>query len=217
MNLRALFAISFSGLMGPHGPTSTMTQSSPPEPSRSLAEPKHYKIKVCLIGEQGVGKTSLVHRFVSGSFDESYIRTLGMRVSRKRVTLDRPSGSVHADLMVSDIMGNRTFLNLFKEAYFEAIQGVLAVFDVTQRDTLLALEAWISALLDRVGLVPVLTLGNKIDIPGRRETSDAEVAEVLRRYNCPVQYTSAKTGENVEDSFRGLAEAILGGGGGLRR
>src|SRR3989304_5586004 len=57
---------------------------------------KTFKLKICLVGEEGVGKTSLVHRFVSGAFDESYIRTLGAGGSKKSVTLGSVRGRAPA-------------------------------------------------------------------------------------------------------------------------
>ncbi len=176
-----------------------------------MMETKHFKLKICLVGEQGVGKTSLIHRFVSGAFDESYIRTLGVVVSKKTVTLEASPRSVRVDLMVSDIMGKHAFLDLFKDAYFRGTQGVLGVFDVTRRDTLIALRTWIESIQETVGRVPVHALGNKIDQRERRETNEADAAEALRPYDCPILYTSAKTGENVEEAFHELAKAILGG------
>lgn len=175
-----------------------------------MMETKHFKLKICLVGEQGVGKTSLIHRFVSGAFDESYIRTLGVLVSKKTVTLVDPPRPIRADLMVSDIMGKLRFLDLFKDAYFQGTQGVLAVFDVTRKPTLSALRTWIDSIRETVGRVPVYALGNKIDLRERRETNEADAAETLRLYDCPILYTSAKTGENVEEAFHGLARAILG-------
>src|SRR5437879_13306466 len=91
-------------------------------------ESKTLQFKICLVGEEGVGKTSLIHRFVSGAFDESYIRTLGAVVSKKTVALGTLHGRpVQVDMMILDIMGKRTFLQLFKEAYFHGAQGLLAV------------------------------------------------------------------------------------------
>ena len=173
-------------------------------------ESKTYKFKICLVGEEGVGKTSLIHRFVSGAFDESYIRTLGAVVSKKTVSLGTLEGRpVQVDMMILDIMGKRTFLQLFKEAYFHGAKGILAVFDVTRKPSLRDLTKWIDGVRDSVGPIPVYALGNKVDLKERRETTEEEATEGLRSYECPIMYTSAKTGANVEQAFQGLAKTIV--------
>ena len=175
-----------------------------------VGDSKTYKVKVCLVGEEGVGKTSLIHRFVSGAFDESYIRTLGAVVSKKSVALGTVEGRpVHVDMMILDIMGKRTFLQLFKDAYFNGAKGILAVFDTTRKASVKDLTAWIDGVRDSVGPIPVYALGNKIDLNGRRETNDDDVRAVLNAYEAPVLYTSAKTGVNVEEAFQGLAKTIV--------
>jgi small GTP-binding protein len=171
---------------------------------------RSYKFKICLVGEEAVGKTSLIHRFVSGAFDESYIRTLGAVVSKKTVSLGSMSGRpVSVDMMILDIMGKRTFLQLFKEAYFHGAKGILAVFDVTRKASLHDLTKWIDGVRDSVGPIPVYTLGNKVDLVERRETTDEEASDTLRSYECPILYTSAKTGANVEQAFQSLAKTIV--------
>ncbi len=174
---------------------------------------KTYKFKICLVGEEAVGKTSLIHRFVSGAFDESYIRTLGAVVSKKTVNLGSVDGqSMQVDMMILDIMGKRTFLQLFKEAYFHGAKGILAVFDVTRKQSLRDLTKWIDGVRDSVGPIPVYVLGNKIDLKDRRETAEEEAIQTLASYECPILYTSAKTGQNVEQAFQGLAKTIVEAG-----
>ena len=171
---------------------------------------KTYKFKICLVGEEAVGKTSLIHRFVSGAFDESYIRTLGAVVSKKSVSLGTLDGRpVNVDMVILDIMGKRTFLQLFQEAYFHGAKGILAVFDVTRKSSLRDLTKWIDGVRDSVGPIPVYTLGNKSDLTERRETTEQEASETLRAYETPILYTSAKTGDNVEQAFQSLAKTIV--------
>jgi small GTP-binding protein len=173
-------------------------------------ESRTYKFKICLVGEEAVGKTSLIHRFVSGAFDESYIRTLGAVVSKKTVNLGTMEGRpVQVDMMILDIMGKRTFLQLFKEAYFHGAKGILAVFDVTRKASLRDLAMWIDGVRESVGPIPVYALGNKVDLKDRRETTEEEAMQALEPYECPILYTSAKTGVNVEQSFQGLAKTIV--------
>ena len=173
-------------------------------------EQKTFKFKICLVGEEGVGKTSLIHRFVSGAFDETYIRTLGAVVSKMTVALGSMQGRpVQVDMMILDIMGKRTFLQLFKEAYFHGAKGVLAVFDMTRQASLRDMSKWIDGVRDSVGPIPVYALGNKTDLTARREVNPEDAANILRSYECPVLYTSAKTGDNVEQAFQGLAKTIV--------
>src|SRR3990172_3760352 len=187
-------------------------ENTPSEARGMVTDPKMYKVKVCLVGEEGVGKTSLIHRFVSGAFDESYIRTLGAVVSKKSVALGTFQGRpVQVDMMILDIMGKRTFLQLFKDAYFNGAKGILAVFDTTRKASLRDLTAWIDGVRDSVGQIPVYALGNKVDLNGRRETNEDDVRGVLGTYECPVLYTSAKNGANVEEAFQGLAKTIVEG------
>src|SRR3989449_10714779 len=114
-----------------------------------------FKFKICLVGEEGVGKTSLIHRFVSGAFDESYIRTLGAVVSKKSVALGSRQGRpVQVDMMILDIMGKRTFLQLFKEAYFHGAKGGLAVFATTRAPSLRDLSKLIGGVRASCGPVP---------------------------------------------------------------
>jgi len=112
-------------------------------------------------------------------------------------------------MMILDIMGKRTFLQLFKEAYFHGAKGVLAVFDMTRAQSLRDLTKWIDGVRDSVGPVPVYALGNKTDLAHRREVNSEDASTVLASYECPVLYTSAKTGENVEQAFQGLAKTIV--------
>jgi small GTP-binding protein len=176
-----------------------------------MATPSNVmKLKVALLGEEGVGKTSLIHRFVSGAFDPAYIRTLGVVVSKKTVDIEIPGrGPTRAYLMIHDVMGHQSFLRLFKESYFQGVQGVLAVFDSTRLETLQSLPRWIDAAQDVVGSVPLFVLANKTDLGDRNVATVERISEALGRYRCDVLRSSAKTGENVEEAFRRVAGAIL--------
>jgi len=77
------------------------------------------KAKICLVGERAVGKTSLVRRFVLDEFDDRYIRTLGTKVSKKELSVMREdlSREIQMDMTIWDIMGEKTFTDLLKEAF----------------------------------------------------------------------------------------------------
>jgi len=100
------------------------------------------KVKICLVGEGAVGKTCLIRRFIQDQFDDRYISTLGAKVSKKEIKLDGPNGGSDIDMTIWDIMGEKGFRELLKEAYFHGAQGVLAVCDVTLKQTLEDLGEW---------------------------------------------------------------------------
>src|SRR5213594_4187657 len=172
-------------------------------------EVKRMKVKVCLVGEAAVGKTSLIRRFVLEDFDDKYIQTLGTKVSKKELTVPHVDGeAVKVDMTIWDIMGQKGFRELLKEAYFYGAKGVIAVCDVTRKTTLDDLDDWIEGVYSVTGKVPIQFLANKWDLRDRAEFGEAEIEQVTRAYGAPFSLTSAKTGENVEPSFTSLAERI---------
>ena len=165
---------------------------------------RHVKLKVCLMGEEAVGKTSLVRRFVSSQFDEEYKRTIGTTVSKRILEVEEGNAVTRYDLILYDIIGDQRFIRLFREAYFKQVRGVLAVFDLTRSETLRALFGWITELQKVEGRVPVVVLGNKSDLKKEVDTDEEDILAVAEEFNAPYLKTSAKTGKNVEEAFEQL-------------
>ena len=172
---------------------------------------KRMKLKVCLVGEAAVGKTSLIRRFVMDDFDDKYIQTLGTKVSKRELTVDNAddNASVKVDMTIWDIMGQKGFRELLKEAYFYGARGIIAVCDTTRRSTLDELDDWVEGVYSVTGKIPVTFLGNKIDMKDRNEITDEQMRQAVRAYESPYCFTSAKTGENVEHAFQELAKVIV--------
>jgi small GTP-binding protein len=171
-------------------------------------EPQRMKVKICLVGEGAVGKTCLIRRFVHDQFDDRYISTLGAKVSKKELTVNGASGPIIVDMTIWDIMGEKGFRELLKEAYFHGAQGVLAVCDVTRKETLTDLGDWIAAVVKVTGHIPVQFLANKADLKDQQVVSDGDMRELAASHSAPFVFTSAKTGLNVESGFASLAKAI---------
>lgn len=175
----------------------------------AYAEPaKHVKAKVCLVGDIAVGKTSLVKRFVLDTFDDRYIATIGTKVTKKSVPLTWRNRPGIIDLVIWDIMGEKGFRQLLKESYFEGAHGILAVCDLTRRDTLTDLYGWIELVRGNAGDVPFVFLGNKGDLRSKVVVEEPELAAIAEDHDALYWFTSAKTGQNVERAFQGLAEAV---------
>jgi len=172
---------------------------------------KRLKSKVCLVGEKAVGKTSLVRRVVMNMFDEQYITTIGTRVSKKEVLVSMPDldRRVQVDMMIWDIMGEKGFRELLKDAYFYGANGILAVADMTRRRTLDDLDDWIDGVEQVVGKVPILVVVNKTDLSSNAQFQEREVAQFAKAYDSEFFLTSAKTGDRVEATFARLAALVV--------
>ncbi len=166
--------------------------------------------KVVLMGDSGVGKTSLIRRYVRSYFDEGYLATIGTTVSKHVEVVCLEDGkSVEVGLTIWDIMGSKKVMELLGDAYFYGARGALAVFDVTRRETLEGLGDWIQAAHREDPRMPILVLGNKSDLEAQRRVSEDEVRDYCRDLGCPYLPTSAKTGFNVETAFRQLCRELL--------
>ncbi len=179
------------------------------------------RLKICLVGERGVGKTSLIKRFVENSFDETYVRTIGTMVSKRDA--DVPDVDRRIRFLVWDVMGHKEFADVFKDMYTKNLAGVVGVFDVTKPETLKSLDCWVNDISQSVGDIPVLVLANKKDLQEQAQTSEREIMDFCSQHSWRWLATSAKTGENVQDAFYQLATNIIQGkdsetyGGGSRK
>ena len=178
----------------------------------AVTSQKHVKVKVCLVGDVAVGKTSLIKRFVQDSFDDRYIATVGTKVTKKTVDVMWKGANASLDMMVWDIMGEKGFRALLRDAYFEGSHGVIAVCDLTRKDTFYDLNNWVQMIRKQVGNVPIVFLGNKMDLKERLVVSEEELARMGTIHSAPTFLASAKTGHGVNEAFKVLGDAIARGG-----
>jgi small GTP-binding protein len=165
--------------------------------------------KVCVMGEMSVGKTSLIRRFVDRSFDDRYLTTVGVNISRKHVpppdgAQDHPDG---IQLVLWDLEGGESFSEV-ASAYLRGSRGAIIVGDVTRPQTIEALERHAHRFLEINPRGIILLALNKSDldhdagilIPALLRTGEA----VLTTFR-----TSARTGDGVDDAFVALANHLL--------
>ncbi len=171
---------------------------------------RQFKYKLCLVGDGAVGKTSLLRKFVYDEFDDSYIVTFGTKTTKKVLVISNPVSTLPTEItfLISDIMGQTDVRNIH-DAYFFGASGAIIVCDTTRRETLNNLDTWVAKITKVVGEIPLIMLGNKKDLVNTSEFDIEALERTANTYDCPGFLTSAKTGENVEETFRHLAELIL--------
>lgn len=168
------------------------------------------KAKICMIGDPNVGKTSLVNRYVFDEFKKDTDPNFGQVVTHKKVLVPfiERGMDVEVDVEIYDIIGRVDFNNLVKDAYFFNADGFLAVCDTTNEDTLNGLFDWIDEGRRVAGNIPVHVLLNKVDLKRKKIIRDYNLTKLCEDCDSLYNYTSAKSGTNVEKGFRELIEMI---------
>jgi len=170
--------------------------------------------KVCLLGDFAVGKTSLVRRFIYNLFDDRYLSTIGVKVSRKTVDVPRGDGMLELNMMIWDLAGGDEF-NQARKSYLRGAAGALLVCDVTRPQTLASLQTYATDLL-RMNLdARFVVAANKCDLtdppaPSEQYLTAQQVEDFAGAFDAPWSLTSARTGDEVETLFRYLAGVLVG-------
>jgi small GTP-binding protein len=167
--------------------------------------------KICLVGDFGVGKTSLIRRFVDRQFSDKYLSTVGVKISRKAVDIMDIDSEKKKELqlLIWDIEGSNKF-KAIAPTYFQGARGVIIVADVTQQDTLTNIKDHIQNFLVVNPQASIVVALNKCDLIETeylekiRQIYQYEDSHVLSTY-----LTSAKTGENVDEMFQLLSYAFV--------
>ncbi len=159
--------------------------------------------KICMVGAFGVGKTSLVSRFVHSIFSEKYQTTVGVKIDKKQLVV----GGQEVMLMLWDLAGEDA-LTQVRPAQLRGASGDLLVVDGCRRSTLDVAVDLQSRVSGAVGGVPFIVIFNKADLRDSWEVAEADV-EQTRQRGWPVLLASAKSGEGVEEAFSQIAASML--------
>ena len=175
---------------------------------------KSYIYKIAVVGNGGVGKTSMVLRYCENSFKENYIMTIGSNFSTKTVALpDHPQFQVK--LQIWDLAGQPTFEKV-RGHYYQGSTGIILVYSVNDRESFDNASKWLVEAYKNMGkLPPTIIIGNKIDLRPAYGATDSFVSTeegqeftelFMDRLDIPATFieTSAMTGENIKVAFRHL-------------
>ncbi|UCD91922.1 MAG: GTP-binding protein [Methanobacteriota archaeon] len=171
--------------------------------------PEYVKKKILLLGDGAVGKTSLIRRFVVDKFSDNYIATIGTKVTKKDIKLKVNGEDYFVSLMIWDVLGQKGY-SAVQASSFRGSQGAMMVYDLTRPETLQSLEEyWIPQIFESAGKIPLVMVGNKVDLIDRRKSYEEDAKEFSDAYEAQSYLSSAKSGENVEKIFRMIGKEIL--------
>ena len=164
--------------------------------------------KVCLLGDFAVGKTSLVRRFIYDLFDDKYITTIGVKVSRKTVAIPRADEVVELTMMLWDLAGSEEF-NQVRASYLRGTAGAVLVCDLTRPETLDSFRTYRDDLFSITPNAQLIMAANKRDLTDQQQLTVEQIEAIAAELNAPYYLTSARSGDEVESLFRHLGRLML--------
>ena len=161
-------------------------------------------LKILLIGDSEVGKTSLLLKYIDHIFPEQHIATIGDEYKDKYIIKD----NYDIRLQIWDTAGQERFHSISKNIYRNT-NGVLFVYDMTKRESFLSIKNWIKDLQNVDDEIKGIIIGNKSDLEEKREIQKEELVDIAKKYEMKYLETSAKNNINVNEGFELIVEEIL--------
>ncbi|XP_065841777.1 ras-related protein Rab-27B-like [Oscarella lobularis] len=176
------------------------------ETRRSTAGDYDYLIKLLVLGDSGVGKTSFLVRFVDDQFSNRYLSTVGIDFKEKRVTKNRKK----LRLQLWDTAGQERFRSL-ATAFFRNAMGFVVMFDVTNEQSFLNTRSWLQQLRTHAYTEDPVTIlvGNKTDLDHIRKVQKSDAERFADKLGLKYMETSAQSGANVREAFEILLDGVL--------
>ena len=163
-----------------------------------------YNLKIIVLGDIAVGKTSLIGRYITNTFSDQYKSSIGCELKQKTVDIDK---DIQAKLQIWDTAGEERFLAVTKQ-YYNGSHGAMVVYDVTKKDTFLKMNKWIKDVKNNAPKnIVIMVVGNKADLDKKKVDLGPELDPFKENYL--YKEVSAKSGLNVNIAFENLANKII--------
>jgi len=166
-----------------------------------------YRFKIIVAGDGGVGKTTLLYRYVDGTFKTDTSMTIGIQFHQKVINV---GDDITCELLLWDLGGQEHFREILKR-FVKGSHGALLMYDLTRVITMLNLDEWIDLLYDAEPDIPIILVGGKADLLKKGIFSfQDKLEEFNNKYNFRhILNVSSKTGENVEKAFELLTKELI--------
>ncbi|KAH7819507.1 Rab1d [Monocercomonoides exilis] len=165
-----------------------------------------YIFKILLIGDSGVGKSSVLLRFVDDVFSDSYVASIGVDFRVRTVKV----GDKIVKLHLWDTAGQERFRSIITQ-FYRGSRGIFVMYDVTNRDSFNSVQMWLKDIENFTTEDPVrLLIGNKADLASRRVIPFQLGKQLAETVGMPFIETSAKSSQNVDAAFQIMVDCLLG-------
>jgi len=167
-----------------------------------------FVFKITVIGDGGVGKTSLIKRFTKGSFHEEYIKTIGAQFSKYEQDIEGDE----CELNFWDIAGQDDF-HFLRPSFYKDSQAAIIVYSLEDNElgkvSFRNIVHWYDDLKQFCGVIPIVLFANKVDLVNKETLNKSKMLKFVKKRNLLGYYlTSAKTGESVDDAFQAIIREL---------
>ena len=170
------------------------------EENVSNFEKEYYKLKLIVLGDSGVGKTNIIHRYITDTFNTETKATIGVEFFIKTFRVNNDI----IKLEIWDTAGQERYKSI-TSAYYKGSRGVLLVYDITRYTTFENLEKWMNEINEKVkGSLKMMIIGNKSDLNDERKVDIETALEKAKLLNIPFMETSALDSTNIQNAFENI-------------
>ena len=163
-----------------------------------LNEKEHYKLKLIVVGDTGVGKTNLIRRYISDTFSANTKATVGVELFTKTFRVNNDI----VKLEIWDTAGQERYKSI-TSAYYKGSRGALIVYDITRESTFSNVDKWINEVKEKSkNYLKMMIIGNKLDLSDQREVDIKTALDVAQKENLPLLETSALEMTNIQKAFK---------------
>lgn len=174
--------------------------------STGNTEKYDYKLKIIVLGESKVGKTSLICRYSKDEFATSYLSTVGVDFQIKKIQVDDKA----IKLQIWDTAGQERFRTITRN-FFNSTHGFIVCYDITSKDSFQCVTLWLNEIKKNSGDedVQIILIGNKSDLDDERQVTTEQGQNFANNHKIPFFETSAKEGTNLNEVFETLSRNII--------